>query len=122
MNVNTMTEQKINIEERAAELYDYVTKYIKEDYKYNEIKQFLMDGGMDEETAKAIIAQVLVLQKKKAKGEMKLGAYIVLAGVVIVILGFLLPFEAGNPRRHVIIYGPIIGGLIMFFKGRAKSK
>jgi hypothetical protein len=117
-----MENKPIDIEARSEELYDYVTKYIKENYAYNEIKQFLMDGGMDEPTAKAVIAQVLILQKKKAKEEMKHGIYITLGGIALVVLGYLLPFDETNPRRHVIFYGPIIIGLGMFFRGLSKSK
>jgi hypothetical membrane protein len=117
-----MNEEKINIEEKAEDVYDLVTKWIKDNYSYNEIKQFVMDGGLDEATAKEVLAQVGVLRKKKAKEEMRHGALIMLVGVVIAAIGIIFPFHEISPTFHIIFYGPIIVGAGMFFRGQANSK
>jgi hypothetical protein len=117
-----MKQAPTEIEEKAEQLYDYVMRFIKEHYKYSEIKQFLMDDGMDEATAKAIIANVLLLEKKKAKEQIKLGAILVAVGIVISILSYIVPVSMFNQKYHLIVHGPVIAGIILMARGYSKSK
>ena len=116
-----MEHTPVEIKEKAEQLYAYVMRFIKDNRKYSEIKQFLMDDGMDEPTAKEIIAEVLVLQKKKAREQMKTGAIITLTGIGISVL-FNIVASFNHSRIYIIVYGPVIVGLIMFFRGYSKSR
>jgi hypothetical protein len=110
----------VHIEAKAVELYDYVMRFAKQNYKYSEIKQFLMDDGLDEGTAKAVISKVLVLEKQKAKKEMKEGAIVAIFGIVVAALGFILPIKDSWSLLREILLGPVVIGAIMFFKGYSK--
>ena len=118
----TTKQAPTEIEEKAEHLYDYVMRFIKEHYKYSEIKQFLMDDGMDEATAKAIIQNVLIIQKKKAKEQMKLGAILMLVGAVIAALSYIGPAEMLDFKIHLILHGPVLIGAHILFRGYSKSR
>ena len=115
-----MELSQAGIEEKAEQLYDYVMRFIKSGRTYSEIKQFLMDGGMDEITVKAVIKNVLLLEKKKAKIQMKNGAILVSIGVVATILSYML--TSRNQPIYLIVYGPVIVGIVMILRGYSKYK
>lgn len=108
------------IEEKAEQLYAYVMRFIKNKHTYAEIKQFLMDDGMDEITAKAIINSILLLAKKKAKTLMKNGAILLSFGVGLTVLSYIVaPY---NHNIYIIFHGAIIVGIILILRGYSKSR
>lgn len=116
-----MEQKQINPEEKGEELYDYVLRFLKGNYKYSQVKQFLMEDGMDETTAKAVIEHVLKLREQKAKKEMQAGALVLVLGIILAVAGSILPLDGSNPNFHVIFYGPILVGIVMIIRG-AKNK
>jgi hypothetical protein len=117
-----MELSQAEIQEKAKASYDYVMQFINDNRSYAEVKQFLIDDGMDEATAKSVISAILKLKKQHAKEEMKAGAMFLVSGIIVTILSFFFPLKLNGHNYNVLFTGIIIFGAIKFFKGLANSK
>jgi hypothetical protein len=85
------------------------------------IYSMLTEKGLDHASAIQIIESTLPggqLSQKEGRNDMIIGGLWIVGGLVLTIGSYMMVSESGG--RYLITYGPIIYGIIRFFKGVSK--
>lgn len=85
------------------------------------IYSMLTEKGLDHSSAIQIIESTLPggqLSKKEGREDMIIGGLWIAGGLVLTIGSYMMVSESGG--RYLITYGPVIYGIIRFFKGVSK--
>jgi hypothetical protein len=100
--------------------YKLVTSLIKDKRSYNYISQFLIGEGLDEETAKLtieeVVKQIKVGRRQRAKKEIIYGGLAFVGGIIITVVTYL---ASSGPSGGMVImaWGPVIFGGITCLRG-----
>jgi hypothetical protein len=85
------------------------------------IYDMIIKKGVDHVTAVKIIETIAPAgkeEKKEGRNDMLIGGLWIAGGLILTIGSYMMVSESGG--RYLITYGPIIYGVIRFFKGVAK--
>ena len=116
-----MTEQDEG-KEAAQQLYNYAAELRKQGKSKAEVEKTLIDGGMDEASARILTNnldnQYLAAKRAKGKKNMIYGTLWCVGGAIITVVSFSSSSGGG---RYFITWGAIVFGAIQFILGLTQS-
>lgn len=109
-----------NMQAAARQIYTEAAQLLVRDKKSpQEVKAYLHEKGLDDETADMVIKNVLdtgnTVKTEKAKRDMIIGALFLFGGIAVTVYTYTAASNGGG--RYFLAYGPIIYGGYRFFRG-----
>lgn len=108
-----------NEQEAVSQVYEYAAHLlVKEKKSPDEVINFLVEKGLDEESSRIIVDNLGVhigdAKKKRAQKDMLYGALWCIGGIVVTAVTYS---SASGGGRYVVAWGAIIFGAVQFFRG-----
>lgn len=121
--VQAMGDEDNGFEPQTREFHDAANAWLDEGYTGRQIRGFLAEKGLSEESAALIVANVAaarhVARRKAGERNMAIGALWLVIGIVVSAATY---DAAGEGVTYLVAWGAILFGGIQFLRGLAQHQ